>query len=263
MFFDTHVHFDLFDRDARHAVIQHAASAGVRWMLAVGGSREGNRVAGRMSEEFPGTVYCSVGFDRNMATQADHVESCLSTLPGIITSDVRAIGETGLDFHYSPESAGLQQELFRGHLAIARAKRLPVIVHCREAEEAVLAELLEHASLWDGAKDRIGVIHSFTGSSGFGLSLAEAGYFISFSGIVTFKSASALRGTAALIPEDRLLIETDSPYLAPGPFRGQANEPAFVTHTAAAIAGIRGMHVEDLAGITTRNARHLLGLPGE
>jgi TatD DNase family protein len=134
-----------------------------------------------------------------------------------------------------------------------------VVVHSREADEATLAELREHAQAWRGEPGRAGVLHCFAGDEAFARQLLDLGFHISFSGIVTFRNADALRAVARLVPDDRLLIETDTPLLAPVPVRGKRNEPAFLPHVAAKLAGVRGCSVERIAEITTANAEWLFG----
>jgi TatD DNase family protein len=173
--------------------------------------------------------------------------------------EVAAVGEIGLDFHCGQDSAAAQIKLFRRMLALARDCRLPVCVHTREAEDETLAALREHAAAWKGDAGRIGVMHCFTGGAEFARALLALGFFISFSGIITFKNAGALRGVAALAPDERLLIETDSPCLAPEPFRGRPNEPAHVRRVAEVLAEIRHSSSGAVAELSCRNAARLFG----
>jgi TatD DNase family protein len=173
------------------------------------------------------------------------------------TSEVAAIGEIGLDFHHGRENAPAQIKLFSRMLELARKRSLPVCVHTREAEAETLAALREHAAGWRGAPDGIGVLHCFTGGEVFARELLALGFCVSFSGIVTFKNSENLRAAAAVVPDDRLLIETDSPFLAPEPLRGRPNEPANLERVAVVLAGIRKTSLETIASITTRNARRL------
>ena len=172
------------------------------------------------------------------------------------------IGETGLDFHYMHSDHGAQEACFRNHLVAARESGLPAIVHMREAEDDTIRILADEA-----AKGPLtGVIHCFSSDLQFAKQVLEIGFYISLSGIVTFKRAGGLREVAAKIPPERLLIETDAPYLAPAPKRGKPNEPAFVTHTAAKVAEILGLSTEKLAEITTVNFFRLFSkatTPGE
>jgi Tat protein secretion system quality control protein TatD with DNase activity len=167
-----------------------------------------------------------------------------------------AVGETGLDFHYHPETAEAQAVLFAAQLRLADEWRLPVIIHTREADEATLRTL--DGTPWRGTGLR-GVVHCFTGGRVFAEQLLDRALAISFSGIVTFRNAEALREVAAYVPEERLLIETDSPFLAPVPKRGQRNEPAFVAHVAECLATVRGTTVGRIAEVTWANAAGLFG----
>ena len=171
--------------------------------------------------------------------------------------EVAAIGEIGLDFHHGRQAASVQIELFQAMLLLARDHRLPVCVHTRDAEAETLSALREHAAAWRGAPDRIGVMHCFTGGEVFARDLLALGFCISISGIITFKNAGVLRAVAALVPDDRLLIETDAPYLAPVPYRGKVNTPAYVPHVAARLAELRGTMVERIGEITSANFTRL------
>lgn len=252
MLFDTHVHFDgLAQEEDPAQVLARAAAAGVERMLAVGGSVEANSFALRCAGRFPDRVSAAVGFDRDQAAAPP-----AEPLPAGLDHAV-AVGETGLDFHHLPEQAEAQQKLFRAMLAVAREHGLPVIVHSREADEATLALLREHAAAWQGDHDRIGVLHCFTGGPEFARKLLDLGLYLSFSGILTFKKSAALRDVARSVPADRLLIETDAPLLAPVPHRGRRNEPAYVRHVAEVLAEVRGTSMETLAHDTSANARRL------
>ena len=167
---------------------------------------------------------------------------------------VIGIGETGLDYHYDKSDRGRQRASFAAHIAAARATGLPLIVHTRDAEADTLALLQSQ-----GPGVLTGVIHCFTASKAFADEALALGFYISISGIVTFRNASDLQATAATIPADRLLVETDSPFLSPVPMRGRPCEPAFVVHTARFLAGLRGETFDDLAAMTTRNFFTLFG----
>jgi TatD DNase family protein len=168
---------------------------------------------------------------------------------------VIAIGECGLDYYYDKSDRAAQRERFGAHIEAARATGLPLVVHTRDAEEDT-AEILERAVNAGGVR---GVLHCFTGSAELARKALDFGFFISLSGIVTFKNARDLQETAKFIPEDRLLVETDSPFLAPVPHRGQVCEPAFVADTAAFVAELRGEGAEQLAEATTANFFRLFG----
>jgi TatD DNase family protein len=163
--------------------------------------------------------------------------------------DVIAIGECGLDYYYDKSDRAAQRERFGAHIEAARATGLPLVVHTRDAEDDT-AEILEQAVSAGGVR---GVLHCFTGSAELARKALDLGFFISLSGIVTFKNAQDLQQTAKIIPDDRLLVETDSPFLAPVPHRGRTCEPAFVADTARFVAGLRGVELETLAQQTTHN----------
>jgi len=271
--FDTHVHFDpAWIPERTQGILDRAAAAGVDRLIAVGGSPEANRLAVEIARANPHRVRAAVGIDRDLAG----TEWSADKLAVLISApETVAVGEVGLDFHSpsplrqaqgfggAPLGFAMQNDreaqirLFELMLVIAGEQRLPAIVHSREAERETLACLEAHASAWKGPEDRIGVQHCFTGSRAYAERLLALGFYISFSGILTFKNADDLRGIAAEIPEVRLLIETDSPWLAPEPFRGQPNEPAHVRRVAETLAEIRHTSVEEIAKATFRNAEKL------
>ena len=177
----------------------------------------------------------------------------------VTAAKVVALGETGLDRYWDYTPFALQEDYFARHLDLARKHNLPVVIHCREAE-ADLVHMLR--ADYDRHGLVRGVMHSFTGDAETARACLAMGLYISFAGMVTYKNAQALRDVAKQVPADRLLVETDSPYLAPVPERGKRNEPAFVAHTAALLASVRGLEPAVVAEHTTRNARTLFGLPG-
>lgn len=268
MFYDTHVHFEHLDGAAGiAALLERARAAGVGRLLAVGANAKLNASAIEAARRFPGTIRAAVGLDRdharNLTTPEQVDAACCEVRETILRClaegvDIAALGEIGLDFHYSPESAGAQEALFRAQLRLARELRLPVIIHSREADRETLSALSEHAAACvDPA--RVGVLHCFTGDRTFAEALLGLGFYISFSGIVTFRNADPLRAVASTVPAERLLIETDTPWLAPVPCRGQPNEPAFVAHVAECLARVRGATLNELADCTSRNAGRLFG----
>jgi len=297
MLTDTHVHFDgmIATGDTIGAIVARAAQAGVSRMIAVGGSPAANRTALEIARAYPGRVRAAIGYNRDQtddgrrtplrdqatperfaqarAATAGQAPDELETM--LAAPEVAAIGEIGLDFHHDRHvgasgtkwplalrrgtTVAAQITLFNRMLALARDHRLPVIVHTREAEAETLSALREHTAVWSGAPNRIGVMHCFTGGEVFARDLLALGFMISFSGILTFKNAGGLRAVATLVPEDRLLIETDAPYLAPEPFRGQPNEPAHVRRVAEVLAEIRHTSWETIAEITACNAERLFG----
>jgi len=236
-----------------------AQAAGVKPMIAVGGSPETNKFAVETANRFPDIVKAAIGYDRNQAGQLlSDLKSEIERLSEHGTT-IAAIGEIGLDFYYSPDTAEDQVQLFGRQLQLARQLELPVIVHSREAEEITAVELRKHRESWGRHNDRIGVLHCFTGGREFAQKILDLNFYISFSGIITFRNASDVREAARMVPEDRLLIETDSPYLAPEPYRGKQNEPAYLKRVAEALAEIRGCSVERIAKMTTDNAECLFG----
>ena len=257
---DTHVHFDAFRlKDEVEAVLDRARAAGVRRFVAMGGAPDGNAFAAECAAKHPAEIFFAAGFDRYLATETPDAAALEKLLE---LSGAVAVGEIGLDYHYSPETRDAQRELFARMLALARARRLPVVVHSREAEDDTIAMLQEHAAAWTGAPGRLGVLHCFTGGPEFVRRVVESGLYVSFSGITSFRNADSIREAAKLVPADRLLVETDSPYLAPVPHRGERNEPAFVADVARALAAARGAALEDLARQTTLNAELLFNIRG-
>ncbi len=255
MLIDTHAHLDAYLQSGEwSAVLGRAQAAGVGRIVAVGHHPESNRLAVALAKQHPAAVSAAIGYDRDQALEHPPLPELLALLkePGVV-----AVGETGLDYYYSPETAGAQKELFAQMLQASRDHRRPIVIHSRDADDDTLALLSDHCRQWTGDPGRIGVLHCFTGSKTFASRLMDLGFLISFSGIVTFRNAADLRGVARAMPEDRLLIETDSPYLAPVPNRGQRNEPAFVVHVAEALAKIRNDTVEHIAHITAQNAQRL------
>lgn len=254
-FYDTHAHFGDSPLLVQ-AELEEAVAAGVERIVAVGGSAELNANALAVSQAYPERVGLALGFDRDQATAAEpqvYIET-LRTLGA--RHKLCGIGETGLDFHYTPESAAAQCELFGAHLRLADVWRLPVIIHTREADAATLRVLDETPWRGDGLR---GVVHCFTGDKSFARQLLDRNLAISFSGIVTFRNAVMLRESAAFVPDDRLLIETDSPYLAPVPQRGKRNQPAFVVHVAHCLAEVRGTTLAQIAALTYANAQAAFG----
>lgn len=248
--FDTHAHFGA-DDDV-DAIFARATAAGVTRVLAVGGDVDLNVHALRT----PGCV--ALGFDRD---QIDRAHDLLPTLPSLLATHkdrVVAIGEIGLDCHYNPETLKAQCNLFAAQLVLADQLELPVVIHTREADDATLGVLDEIP--WHHGDRLRGVIHSYTGVPRFAGRLLDRGFMISFSGIVTFKSADDVRASARYVPQDRILVETDSPYLAPVPLRGRPCEPAFVVQTATRLATERNLPLELFAALTTANGRSLFAV---
>lgn len=253
MYFDTHSHIDQEDFDEiRDAVVQRAGAAGVEHIVAVGTTVEASRKCVALAAEYPG-VHAAVGIQPNYVAEApedDWAAVCdLAGLPGVV-----AIGETGLDRYWDSTPFAMQQEYFNRHMLLARQLDLPFIVHMRDCDADILTTLRsEHER---GPLQ--GVMHSFTGDAAMAAECVAMGLHISFAGMVTYKKSHDLRACAASVPLDRLLIETDAPYLSPEPKRGhRPNEPALVVHTAECLAKVRGISLGEFAEITTATARRL------
>ena len=259
MFTDSHAHIDGEEFDAdRDEVVGRARGAGVRAILNVGtGDPHGGNFerAVAVAEKYEG-VYAAAGVHPHDARLYD--EAAERRLLEVLRGSVRvvALGEIGLDYHYDNSPREAQREVFAHQLRLARDVGLPVVIHSREAD-ADTAEILSRELAGSGLG---GVMHCFGG----GRELADAalglGFMISFAGNVTFKKAEALREVAASVPLERILVETDCPYLAPVPFRGRRNEPAFVVETARLLAGLRGVSHEELGRVTTENFARLFGV---
>jgi TatD DNase family protein len=253
---DTHAHLDSDEFDADRAeIFSRAMVAGVERMIAVAVTAESSAAVVRLAAEND-SVYAAVGIHPNYTAEAqpadwDRVVALLGQ-PRVV-----ALGETGLDQFRDHAPFALQQEYFHGHIRLSHETGLPFIVHMRNCEAEMLHFLREHHRYYGGLS---GVMHSFTGDASMAEECVALGLYISFAGMVTYKKSDALRSVAAAIPADRILVETDSPYLAPEPFRGKRNEPANVVHTAACLAAARGESVEDFAAQTTANARRLFRL---
>ena len=252
MLVESHCHLDYLARDGDLAdVLVRARNAGVSPMVTISTKlREFDTV--RAIAEAEPDVFCSVGVHPHEAeAQPDTTTAQLVDLarhPKAI-----GIGETGLDYFYEHSPRQVQRDVFRAHIAAARETGLPLIVHTRDAEDDTI-EIVED-EMGKGAFP--GLIHCFSGTQHLADRMLAAGFSISISGIVTFKKAEELRDVVRNVPLDRILVETDSPYLAPVPKRGKRNEPAFTAHTAAAVAELKGVSVEELAEVTTGNFRRL------
>ena len=258
---DSHCHFDSFvEEGTERAVLDRAVAAGLTLVVAIGGSPAANERTRSLAQTYPGLVVGTVGYDRDLANDPPSLASLAAQarLDGVV-----AIGETGLDYHYEPETAAAQKNLFQAQLELAAEARRPVVVHTRDADDDTVDLLRAYTRSWTGEADRPGVIHCFTGDYPFARRLLDLGFFISFSGILTFRNADQLRDAARRIPLDRILIETDAPYLAPVPFRGKPNEPAWVRQVAETLATVQGVALQTVSRKTTDNARYLFGVHKE
>lgn len=248
MLVDSHCHLDFPDfADELDEVVARAGEAGVATMLTICTHLTRFPQVLAVAERFA-NVWCTVGIHPHEA--ASEPETSVETLLRLAEHPkVVGFGETGLDYHYLHSPAEAQQRSFRVHIAAARTARLPLVVHTREADADTARILAEEM----GQGPFPGLLHCFSSSRQLAENAVDLGFFVSFAGIVTFKTAEALRETAAALPLERILVETDAPYLAPVPKRGKRNEPAFVRHTAAEVARIRGMAFADLAAATSDN----------
>lgn len=252
---DTHAHLDQeeFSQDLPE-VLARAQAAGVQKIIAVGVTLTSSQAVLALAQQHT-MVYAAAGIHPNYAVNAspedwDHVAALCKH------ERVAAIGETGLDKHWDFTPWETQVDYFRRHLSLSRQTGLPLVIHTRDCEIEMLAELRQDA-LHGPLK---GVMHSFAGDAAMAAACLELGLYVSFSGMLTYKKSSELRETAKTIPLDRLLLETDSPYLSPHPKRGGRNEPAHVMLTLAALAEARGTNPEELARVTSQNAQQLFRL---
>ncbi|KJK19428.1 TatD family hydrolase [Pseudomonas sp. 2(2015)] len=256
MLVDSHCHLDRLDLTAHQgsldAALDAARARGVGHFLCIGISADNAQAVKDLSERYS-DVDCSVGI-HPLDLTPDGAPPLDWLLKELEHPHVVAIGETGLDYHYEPQAAQVQQDSFRLHLEAARVTGKPVIIHTRAARADTLA-LLREADL-----KQAGVLHCFTEDWDMARAALDLGYYISLSGIVTFRNADALRDVARQVPADRLLVETDSPYLAPIPYRGKANLPEYVREVAEFVAMVRGESYEQLAEQTTANFKRLFPL---
>lgn len=255
-FFDTHCHLSArYLKEDLGATIARARSAGVGRMTVIGcgPTIEETEESVAIAEQFDG-VYASVGLHPHESDRwTSAMEARLETLAA--HPKVVAIGEMGLDYHYDHSPRDQQQAAFRAQIALAKRTNKPVVIHNRESDEDCIAILREPASA--GIR---GVIHCFTSSMALAECAMDLGLYVGFTGVVTFKNAENVREVMRAIRHDRIVIETDSPFLAPIPYRGKTNEPGFVPHVAAAVASTLGISLEDAARLTTENACRLYGV---
>ena len=248
MLVDSHCHLDFPDYAGKvDEVLGRAKAAGVGVCVSIG--TELKRFPGvKAVAEAHDNVWCSVGVHPHEA-QKELLDDAAALIAEAAHPKVVAIGETGLDYYYEHSPREPQQKNFRSHIAAARTTGLPVIVHTRDADDDTIEILRDEM----GKGAFTGLIHCFTGTQRLADAALEMGLYISVSGIATFKNSGALRDVIKTVPLDRLLVETDAPYLAPVPHRGKTNEPAFVVHTANMLAELKGVSPGELAAVTTEN----------
>jgi TatD DNase family protein len=254
MLIDSHCHLDYFSDAERPDVIARAQAAGVGEMVTIGVTLSQSREALAIAEGAGPKIWCSVGVHPNHAADEGPVP-----LPEVIAAmtahpKVIGIGESGLDYFYDKAPKDIQLQNFRAHIRAAQLTGLPLAIHARDADDDIARILAEERA---GGGDFLFLLHCFSSTRKLAEAAVEMGGYISFSGILTFPKSNELREIAADIPLDRLLVETDSPYLAPVPFRGKRNEPAHTVHTAKVLAEVKEMTPETLAELTVRNFRRL------
>lgn len=254
MLVDAHCHLtgSHLAQDQLKLTLDRAFAAGVAGFIAVGTDREDSRAVLALAREVP-CVQASLGHHPHEA-KSWNAETAAELEAMAVDPNVRFIGETGLDWHYDLSPREDQERAFRDQIQLAKRLRKPLMIHTRSAPEATLRILWE-----EGAEEVSGTIHCFSEDMAFAEGALDLGFYLSFSGIVTFKNAHAVRDVAAWAPEDRILVETDSPYLAPVPHRGKANEPGFVRFVADHLAQLRGTSSARIEEMTTRNLEALCG----
>ena len=256
MLIDSHCHLDHFPDDELDALLDQAKAAGLRGMVTIGTRLSAAPLNRRLTRHARPdlAIWCTIG------THPDHVVDEAVPDPGQLAAlasapEIIGIGESGLDYFHGEQAVRpLQQASFRAHLRAARMADLPLVIHARDADADVAAILTEEHGA--GGPFRF-VLHCFSSGEALAQTALSLGGYVSFSGILTFPKSEELRRIAGRIPADRLLVETDAPYLAPAPKRGRRNEPSFVAHTASVLAGIRGVEDEALGALTTTNFRRL------
>ena len=252
MLFDTHAHLDdrAFDAD-REELLAGLHHRGIALVMNPGCSLESSRNAAAMAEKYP-WLYAAVGSHPDAADEVN--EAVIEAYRELCKLEkVKAIGEIGLDYHYEDIPRALQLKAFRMQMALAEELSLPVIVHERDAHEDGMAVVKEFPTVK-------GVFHCYSGSAEMARQLVELGWYIGFTGVLTFKNARKAIETAAAIPLERIVLETDCPYMAPEPFRGRRNDPGYLYRMAEKLAQIRGVTVEEIHRVTVENGKRLYGI---
>jgi TatD DNase family protein len=252
MLIDSHCHLDYFTEAERPAVLARAAAAGVAEVVTIGTTLTQSQLLPALAAAQP-NVWCTVGVHPHHAAEdpvpAPEAIAAMTEHPRVI-----GIGESGLDYFYDRAPRAVQQDSFRAHIRAARLTELPLAIHARDADPDIARILQDEADT--GGKFTF-LLHCFSSSRMLAEAAVAMGGYVSFSGILTFPKSNDLREIARDLPSDRLLVETDAPYLAPVPFRGKRNEPGHVPHTAKVLATVRGLEPEALADLTTENFRRL------
>ena len=251
---DTHAHLDSsrFNKD-RAEVIKNARASAVSYIVNIGADLKSSRYSVKLAREYP-FIFATVGIHPHDAISLDaNVLAELEKLAG--EEKVVAIGEIGLDYYYDHSPRDIQRAAFIDQLVLAKKLNLPIVVHSREAEEDTMNILKEHYR-----QGGTGILHCFSGSLKMAREALELGFYLAFGGIVTFKNAGGLLEVLEELPLDRILLETDCPYLSPVPYRGKRNEPAYLPYVAEKIGEIKGVSLEEVAEITTANAIRVYNL---
>ena len=249
-FIDIHAHFDMLDDGGPEATIAKAKEAGVQQIITIGTEPNDHQYVLDIARKFYPSVVCTLGVHPHQA-QLYSAQVAEFIRKHVTEKEVVGIGEIGLDYFYKNSEADIQKKTFREQMELAVETKMPIEIHTRDAEADTIEILNDY-------RNRVtGLIHCFTGTQWLAEKCLDLGYNISFSGVVTFKNAQSLREVCKFIPLDRIHVETDAPFLAPVPKRGHKNTPAYVIHTAEAVAQIKGITLEKLAECTNANARHL------
>lgn len=254
--FDTHAHLAMLEHAPLQVVLERAKAAGIETMVSVSVDEASWQLNQDLAEKLP-HVYYSVGLHPHEAqhwgTLKEKIESFIDKSP--VRAKCVAIGEMGLDFYYNKSPREAQIQAFKDQLALAKKKNLPIIIHCRDSFTE-LYDLLRT----EGMPPKGGVMHCFTGNETQAKEALDLGLYISFSGIVTFKNAKPLQEAAKMVPADRIVIETDCPFLAPVPHRGSPNEPAYLLETLKCVSSLRGLLPGELAPLVLENSKRLFSL---
>lgn len=254
-FIDSHVHLSSSPLvEEAEALLQRAQEVGVHTVINICTDLDGLEAGERLATHYPKRVYNAAAVHPHDAGK-DNTQYFARIKEKALQKKLCAIGETGLDYHYQHSSVESQKSVCIQHLQLALETKLPVIIHCREAFSDLFSILDAHYK--SGSTYAPGVLHCFTGTLSEAATVIEKGWYLSLSGVVTFKKSTVLREVAAMVPLDRLLIETDAPFLAPQTKRGKQNEPAYVVETAMVIAGAKGITLSEIAEATTENAQQL------
>lgn len=254
MLIDTHCHLDFPElAEQRADLLARAAAAGVDRMITISTHKSRFATYQQLADEYP-HIFCTLGVHPHHTAEAgeditaDELIAAANANPKVV-----GLGETGLDYYYNHSDRATQHTAFKAHIAAAQETGLPLVIHTRDADDDTAALLTSAYK----EKPMNGLLHCFTSGKQLAMQALDIGFYVSFSGIVTFKNAESIRDTAKDVPLDRILVETDAPYLAPVPMRGRVNEPSFVRHTAQFLADLKEMPLADFAAQTTANARRV------